>query len=197
MRKTYIIALLLFLLLIVLVLVSSCELYNTTNKKNILPEEDENTCADAPGDVICGDDGLTYQNSCYSSLRNVGVDHVGACMYEVCSFNNVDHYIMDNMIYYEDDKGRPYIAVLYGEFYQNINNGWTYVSAVNKESSYYTNRMLEYESRMTESDNPVVCVETTDIREHLQSFLITHGKILDLKIESYNETDNNATDNAS
>ncbi len=137
---------------------------------------------------ICGTDGLTYQNSCYSSLRNIGVKSIGVCEYTVCSFNGMDHYVMNNMLYYEDDKGRPYIDVLYGTFYQKPEgDGWVYLRAINKDSSYYSNRMQEYVAGVTESEAVITCETTTELPEQLKEFLKTHGKILKLKIEGYEE----------
>ena len=138
---------------------------------------------------ICGEDGLTYQNSCFSSLRNIGVEHLGECEYTACSFNGQEHYMMNNMMYYEDNLNRPYINVLYGTFrLQADEDGWAYVKAINKESSYYSNRMIEYQQNITESGNPIACKTTTDAPEQLKEFLKTHGKILELKIEGYNIT---------
>ena len=145
---------------------------------------------------ICGDDGLTYQNSCFSSLRDVGVAHTGVCSYNVCSFNGQDHYIMDNMLYYEDDRGRPYIAVLYGMFnLQADGDGWTYVRAINKDASYYVNRMLEYDLGVTESGNAITCSESEEAPEQLKDFLKTHGKIIELKIQGYEEANETVAEN--
>ncbi len=144
---------------------------------------------------ICGNDGLTYQNSCFSSLRDIGVEYIGACTYTVCSFNGLNHHVMNNMLYYEDNLTRPYIDVLYGTFtLQADGDGWTYVRAINKDSSYYTNRMLEYDTGVTEFGNEIVCMTTSDIPEQLKEFLKTHGKILELKIESYKEQEANTTE---
>lgn len=138
---------------------------------------------------ICGEDGLTYQNSCFSSLRNVAVEYIGECIYTVCSFNGQEHYIMNNMMYNEDSFGRPYINVLYGTFrLQTDGDGWTYIRAINKESSYYSNRMIEYQQNITESGNPITCRTTTEAPKQLKEFLKTHGKILELKIEEDNTT---------
>ncbi len=144
---------------------------------------------------ICGKDSLTYQNTCFSSLRNVAVEYIGNCQYTLCSFNGQEHYLLNNILYYEDDKGRPYINVVYGTFFlQEDGNGWTYVKAINKESSYYTNRMQEYVNGITESGNQINCTTTTDIPEQLKEFLKTHGKILELKIESNEDKKNNTTE---
>lgn len=137
---------------------------------------------------VCGTDGLTYQNSCYSSLRNIGVKSIGVCEYTVCSFNGVDHYVMNNMLYYEDDKGRPYIDVLYGTFSQTpAGDGWIYHRAINMESSYYYNRMKEYSTGTTESGAAIACETTTELPANLKEFLKSHGKIIKLKIEGYEE----------
>lgn len=139
---------------------------------------------------VCGTDGLTYQNSCYSSLRDIGVKSIGVCEYTVCSFNRLDHYVTNNMLYYEDDKGRPYINVLYGTFYQKPDgDGWVYLRAINKESSYYYNRMKEYSTGTTESGTAITCETTTKLPVNLKEFLKSHGKILKLKIEGYEEDD--------
>lgn len=145
---------------------------------------------------ICGKDGLTYQNSCFSSIRNVGVDYIGPCQYTVCSFNGQAYYMMDNMFYYEDDRGRPYIEVLYGTFsIQADGDGWVYTKAINAESSFYNNRMAEYEAGVTESGNAITCETTEEIPEQLKEFLKTHGQIIQLQIASY--TESNTTENSS
>lgn len=133
---------------------------------------------------VCGEDGLTYQNTCFSSLRNVAAAHTGVCEYTACSFNGQPHYILDNILYYEDNLTRPYLNVLYGTFrLQEDGDGWTYIRAINKESSYYSNRMLEYEAGVTESGTAVTCETTTEIPDNLKEFLKTHGKILELEIQ--------------
>jgi len=139
---------------------------------------------------VCGEDGLTYQNSCFSSLRDIGVEYLGECEYTACTFNGQEHYIMNNMMYYEDNLTRPYINVLYGTFTARADaKGWTYIKSINPESSYYSNRMIEYEQNITESGNLIVCRTTQDLPEQLKEFLKTHGKILQLKIEGYNLTE--------
>jgi hypothetical protein len=132
---------------------------------------------------VCGEDGLTYVNSCYSSLRNVAVQYLGTCEYEICSFYGQDHYFLNNLIYYEDDKSRPYIALEYGMFYQNDNGGWTYRKDINTEVTYYANRMAEYETGVTERGDTVVCSVTTEAPSGLKEFLKTHGHILELNLD--------------
>lgn len=145
---------------------------------------DPETGCDLEYAPICGEDGLTYQNTCFSSLRNVAAVHTGVCEYTLCSFNGQPHYILNNVLYYEDNMTRPYINVLYGTFrLQEDKDGWTYIRAINKESSYYSNRMLEYEAMVTESGNTITCETTTEIPDDLKEFLKTHGKILELEIK--------------
>ncbi len=173
--------------ILALLLIAGC------GQEQDVPEEQTNQTSEIVCTMeynpICGEDGLTYQNSCFSSLRNVGVEYLGECEYTVCSFNSQDHYMLNNMMYYEDNMERPYINVLYGTFrLQADGDGWAYVKAINKESSYYTNRMAEYDEEITESGNPIPCRTTTDAPEYLKEFLKTHGKILELKIEGYNST---------
>ena len=182
----------LFLLIFsLLLLVVGCGSDDGTDTEQNTTTTDSETGCTLDYNPICGDDGLTYQNSCFSSLRDVGVAHTGVCSYNVCSFNGQDHYIMDNMLYYEDDRGRPYIAVLYGMFnLQADGDGWTYVRAINKGASYYVNRMLEYDLGVTESGNEITCSETEEAPEQLKEFLKTHGKIIELKIQSYEELEN-------
>ena len=187
---------LLLLTLALLLLFGGCGEETPTTDDNATTSDSIDTATGCSLEYIpiCGDDGLTYQNSCFSSLRDVGVDHTGVCDYTVCSFNGQDHYIMDNMLYYEDNLTSPYINVLYGTFMlQADGDGWTYVRAINKESSYYTNRMLEYDASVTESGNEISCGTVTEMPEHLKEFLKTHGKILELKIESYKEMEANAS----
>lgn len=103
---------------------------------------------------------------------------------------------MNNMLYYEDDRARPYIAVLYGMFnLQADGDGWTYVKAINKESSYYTNRIAEYDLGVTESGNEITCTETQEAPEQLKDFLKTHGKIIELQIQSYEEANETVVEN--
>ena len=103
---------------------------------------------------------------------------------------------MDNMLYYEDDRGRPYIAVLYGMFnLQADGDGWTYVRAINKDASYYVNRMLEYDLGVTESGNAITCSESEEAPEQLKDFLKTHGKIIELKIQGYEEANETVAEN--
>jgi hypothetical protein len=168
----------------------------TENEESLSQDASQNTTLDSETGCsteyvpICGTDSLTYQNSCYSSLRNVGVKSLGICEYTVCSFNGVSHYVMNNMLYHEDDKERPYIDVLYGTFYQKPDGeGWVYVRAINKESSYYFNRIAEYLAGVTESGAAIPCETTTELQPALKEFLKTHGKILKLKIEGSNEED--------
>ncbi len=168
----------------------------TENEESASQDISQNTTVDSETSCsteyipICGTDGLTYQNSCYSSLRDIGVKSLGECEYTICSFNDVNHYVMNNMLYYEDDKGRPYIEVLYGTFYQQSDGeGWIYHRAINKESSYYFNRIAEYLVGMTESGATIPCETTTELQPALKEFLKTHGKILKLKIEGSNEED--------
>ena len=197
MRKHFLfesIAFLAFLLLL-----TSCgnnnsdQQLNTTTNKTI----DAATGCSLEYLPICGKDGLTYQNTCFSSLRDVGVEHIGVCEYNACSFNGQVHYMMNNMIYYEDDKERPYVEVLYGTFRtQADGDGWTYVRTINKGSSYYTNRMMEYDAGVTESGNAVTCNTVTELPEQLKEFLKTHGKILLLKIEGYQELTENSTNSS-
>lgn len=180
-----------FIVLAVLLFLAACGNDEGTDTEQNTPTKDIETGCSLDYTPICGDDALTYQNSCFSSLRNVGVAHTGVCSYTVCSFNGQDHYVMDNMLYYEDDRGRPYIAVLYGMFnLQADGDGWTYVRAINKESSYYFNRMAEYDLGVTESGNTITCSETEEAPEQLKDFLKTHGKIIELKIQSYEELEN-------
>lgn len=184
------------LLFTVLFLLGGCGEETPTTEDNTTTTDSIDTTTGCSLDYIpiCGEDGLTYQNSCFSSLRDVAVQHTGVCEYTVCSFNGQDHYIMDNMLYYEDNLTRPYINVLYGTFMlQSDGDGWTYVRAINKESSYYTNRMLEYDAGVTESGNEISCNTVTEMPEHLKEFLKTHGKILELKIQSYKEQEANAS----
>ncbi|PIN79551.1 hypothetical protein COV16_03665 [Candidatus Woesearchaeota archaeon CG10_big_fil_rev_8_21_14_0_10_34_8] len=178
-------------LVLILLLISACGNNIQDNQDNNTQDNiDAETGCTTDYNPICGEDGLTYQNSCYSSLRDVGVDHIGVCEYSVCSFNGQDHYMMNNMLYNEDDRGRPYINILYGTFYlQPDGEGWVYVRAINKESSYYSNRMLEYEQGITESGKEITCENTTEMPDYLKEFLKTHGKILQLKIDSYEETE--------
>ncbi len=185
----------LFLLIIsLLLLVAGCGSDDGTNTQENTTTTDSETGCTLDYIPICGDDGLTYQNSCFSSLRDVGVAHTGVCSYTVCSFNGQDHYVMSNMLYYEDDRARPYIAVLYGMFnLQADGDGWTYVKAINKESSYYYNRMIEYELGVTESGNEITCTETEEAPEQLKDFLKTHGKIIELQIQSYDDLEANTT----
>lgn len=186
----------LFLLtLALLLLIAGCGSDDeTTIQQNTTTETDSETGCSMEYAPICGDDGLTYQNSCFSSLRNVGIAHTGVCSYTVCSFNGQDHYVMNNMLYYEDDRERPYIAVLYGMFnLQPDGDGWTYTKAINKESSYYTNRMAEYELGITESGNAITCEEKEEAPEQLKEFLKTHGKIIELKVQSYEEVETNTS----
>ena len=169
------------LILIAALFLAACGNEEAPEQTNETTEESLCTMEYAP---ICGEDGLTYQNSCFSSFRNVGVEHVGECEYNICSFNSQNHYMLNNMIYYEDNIGRPYISVLYGSFQLQVDGeGWTYIRAINKESSYYYNRMLEYQEKVNESGNPVECTTTTEIPTQLKEFLKTHGKILELQIE--------------
>ena len=148
---------------------------------------------------VCGDDGLTYQNTCFSSLRNVGVDNLGVCNYEMCSFNGQPHYVLQNILYYEDNKARPYINIIYGTFeLQTSGQGWAFFRAINAKTSYYYNRMLEYEAGVTESGNKVNCTNTTEIPEYLKEFLKTHGKIVKMEIagSAQNVSNDNLTDNS-
>jgi hypothetical protein len=189
-------ALLFTLLFAVLFLLGGCGEETPTTEDNATTTDsiDTRTGCSLEYIPICGEDGLTYQNSCFSSLRDVGVQHIGVCEYTVCSFNGQDHYVMDNMLYYEDNLTRPYINVLYGTFIlQSDGDGWTYVRAINKESSYYTNRMREYDASVTESGNDISCNTVTEMPEHLKEFLKMHGKILELKIQSYKEQEANAS----
>ena len=143
---------------------------------------------------VCGKDGLTYQNTCFSSLRDVSVEYVGVCTYEICSFNGQDHYVLPNILYYEDDKQRPYVEIIYGTFRpQEDGDGWTFIRAINTGVSYYYHRMLEYDAKVTESGNPVTCSNTTDIPDPLKEFLKTHGKIVQMVIEgsAENSTETN------
>lgn len=154
------------------------------------PETVEESLCTMEYNPICGEDGLTYQNSCFSSLRNIGVEYVGECEYTLCTFNGQEHYIMNNMMYHEDNITRPYISVLYGSFTaQDDAEGWTYIKSINPESSYYSNRMIEYQQNITESGNAITCRATTEMPEQLKEFLKTHGKILQLKIKGYNITE--------
>jgi hypothetical protein len=177
---------LLIFMLIGLLLIAGCDLLGTIDSNTTDDTSDPASDCPLEENYICGDDGLTYLNSCFSSARNVGVAYLGVCEYEVCMFNDVPHYVMNNMLFYEDDRGRPYIPVLYGTFYRNENDGWTYVKAINVESSYYSNRMPEYETGITESGNAVICEMTTEAPENLKEFLKTHGKIVDLKLKDEN-----------
>ncbi len=154
------------------------------------PEAIEESLCTMEYNPICGEDGLTYQNSCFSSLRNIGVEYLGECEHTVCTFNGQEHYMMNNMMYHEDNLTRPYISVLYGSFTaQDDAKGWTYIKSINPESSYYSNRMIEYKKNITESGNAITCITTTEMPEQLKEFLKTHGKILQLKIEGYNLTE--------
>lgn len=184
--KRYVIALLIAVLLLVVACTPEAE--EVEEEVELPPESEFEVECPTAYNPICGEDGLTYQNSCFSSNRDVGVAYVGVCEYDVCAFNGQDHYLLNNMLYYEDNLGRPYINLLYGTFrLQADGEGWTYVKAINKNASYYTNRMLEYDNGVTESGNEIVCRSTTDMPEQLKEFLKTHGHILELKIESYKE----------
>ncbi len=178
------------MLLIILLLTFGCNKSLETTDTAV----DSETNCPLDENTICGEDGLTYVNSCYSSLRNVAVKYIGACNYEVCSFNGQNHYILNNMFYYEDNRKRPYIEVMYGTFWQNDNGGWTYKKAINKDVAYYANRLAEYEAGITESGNDVLCTTTTEAPDKLKEFLKTHGKILELKLKeettSLNESNN-------
>ncbi len=183
----------LIILSLLLLLVGCGSDDGTDTEQNTITTDSETGCT-LDYIPICGDDGLTYQNSCFSSLRDVGVAHTGVCSYTVCSFNGQDHYLMNNMLYYEDDRARPYIAVLYGMFnLQADGDGWTYAKAINKESSYYFNRMAEYELGVTESGNEITCTESEEAPEQLKDFLKTHGKIIELQIQSYDDLEANTT----
>ncbi len=198
MRKT-----LLIIALCIFLVVAGCG-QQTTDQTNTTTNTstgatDSSTGCPLDYNPICGEDGLTYQNTCFSSLRNIGVEHLGACSYEVCSFNGQDHYVLPNILYYEDNKDRPYIEILYGTFrLQEDGEGWTFVRAINTGVSYYYNRMLEYDSKMTESGNAVTCTNTTEAPEHLKEFLKTHGKIVTMIItgSAQNVTESNLTDEA-
>ena len=194
MRKT---ALSFIFLLALFLLLASCGKNQTTEEQqNTTSTIDPETGCSLEYIPICGEDGLTYQNTCFSSLRNVGATHIGVCEYTICSFNGQEHYVMNNMLYYEDDQSRPYVNVLYGTFrLQEDGDGWTYLRAINKDSSYYTNRMLEYDAGITESGNPITCETTTELPDNLKEFLKTHGKILELKLESYKDIENITTPN--
>jgi hypothetical protein len=176
------------LLLLILLVLGACDII-TGNVDTAYTDDDidPDTGCSLEEDIICGDDGLTYVNSCFSSERGVGVDHLGACEYEVCQVGGQDHYFLDNIVYYEDDRERPYIEVLYGTFYINENGGWTYIKAINTESSYYANRMSEYLAGVSEKGVEITCETTDDIPDGLKEYLITHGKMLDLKIEGWTD----------
>lgn len=181
MRKFKLIFLLGFLLL-----VAGCgKNQQDLTQQNISSDIDTETGCSLEYIPICGEDGLTYQNTCFSSMRNIAVAHTGVCEYTLCSFNNQSHYVMNNLLYYEDNLTRPYIAVSYGTFrLQNDGDGWTYIRSINKESSYYTNRMIEYEQGVTESGNLITCETTTVIPDMFKEFLKTHGKIIELELEN-------------
>lgn len=194
MKKTFILGC--FIFLIFLLFLAGCG-SETENDGSTSQDAYQNTIVDSETGCsteylpICGTDGLTYQNSCYSSLRDIGVKSLGECEYTICSFNGVNHYVMNNMLYYEDNKERPYIDVLYGTFYQQSDGeGWVYHRAINKESSYYFNRIAEYLAGVTESGAAITCETTTELQPALKEFLKTHGKILKLKIEGSNEEEN-------
>ncbi|MBI5073431.1 hypothetical protein HZA99_06460 [Candidatus Woesearchaeota archaeon] len=195
MRKIIIIA-----LLSIFLIVASCgQQTNITNTTTDTSAGATDTATGCPLDYnpVCGKDGLTYQNTCFSSLRNVGIDYIGVCNYEKCSFNGQDHYVLPNILYYEDNKERPYIEIIYGTFrLQEDGDGWTFIRAINTGVSYYYNRMLEYNAKMTESGNPITCTNTTEVPDNLKEFLKTHGKIVTMIIEgsAQNATESNLSD---
>lgn len=191
-----------FLTLLTLFLVlASCGQQNTTpdsstTNSNTSAVDSASGCS-LDYNPICGEDGLTYQNTCFSSLRSIGVEHLGACSYEVCSFNDQDHYVLANMFYHVDDRSRPYIEIIYGTFrLQEDKDGWTFIRAINTGVSYYYNRMLEYDAKITESGNTVTCSNTTEAPDTLKEFLKTHGKILTMMVEGSEEnvTQSNLSD---
>ena len=183
---------------------------NTIDDDKTRPGDNETTETD-PCDFclanyipVCGQDGITYDNSCKASCQNIELAHDGKCEADItycgengecpegmvcdkgmcetyypvtiCDLSGQETWVKAQLLYYSDVFDREYIYMPAGYYTRKEDNsGWMYRNHLDSDSNYYTKTMDTISTGVMINGQEVTCELTEeDLPEGFQTFLDTH-----------------------
>lgn len=141
---------------------------------------------------VCGQDGITYDNSCKAECEGVEVAHDGLCEDDIdycgedgecpegmscsengiceeyfpvtkCDINGQETWAKGQFMYYEDYFDREYLYISAGYYIRKEDkSGWLFRHHVDTDSNHYTKTMDAMVTGVTYWGEEIVCEETEE-----------------------------------
>jgi hypothetical protein len=208
------------ILIILSLLMLSIGCNNTTDDDKTRQGDNETTTTDpcefCLGNYVpvCGEDGITYDNSCKTICQDIEIAHDGMCEADityceedgecpegmacddgmcetyysvtVCDISTQETWVKAQLLYYADVFDREYIYIPPGYYTRKEDNsGWMFRSHINTDSNYYTKTMDAILAGVMVNGQEIPCeITEEELPEGFQTFLDTHP----VKFEEYIKT---------